>query len=76
MNKNEIEIIEIDSEFIKLDQLLKWANFTVTGAEAKGLILEGKVKVNGEVEMRRGKKIYTGDTVELGGQKITVKSRI
>ena len=48
MNKNEIEIIEIDSEFIKLDQLLKWANFNITGAKAKRLILEGKVKVNGE----------------------------
>ena len=53
-NKNdEIETVEINTEFIKLDQLLKWANFTASGVESKMFILNGDVKVNGEVETRR-----------------------
>ena len=71
----EIEMIIIDTEFIKLDQLLKWANFTSSGVEAKMYILDGQVKVNGETETRRGKKIYPGDTVEFNGEKITVRLR-
>ncbi len=69
----EVEIIEIKTEFIKLDQLLKWANFTSSGVEAKIYILDGLVKVNEEIETRRGKKIYPGDVVEFNGEKITVK---
>ncbi len=69
----EIEMVIIDTEFIKLDQLLKWANFTSSGVEAKMYILDGQVKVNGETETRRGKKIYPGDTVEFNGEKITVR---
>lgn len=70
-----IEMVIIDTEFIKLDQLLKWANFTSSGVEAKMYILDGQVKVNGETETRRGKKIYPGDTVEFNGEKITVRLR-
>lgn len=74
-NKNdEIEIVEINTEFIKLDQLLKWANFTASGVESKMFILNGEVKVNGEVETRRGKKIYDGYVVEFNGEKIKVKA--
>ena len=51
---DEIEIVEINTEFIKLDQLLKWANFTASGVESKMFILNGEVKVNGEIETRRG----------------------
>ena len=69
----EIEVIEIKTEFIKLDQLLKWANFVAVGTEAKMFIINGEVKVNGEVEVRRGKKIYSGDIVKFNGEKITVK---
>ena len=69
----EIEVIEIKTEFIKLDQLLKWANFVAVGTEAKMFIINGEVKGNGEVEVRRGKKIYSGDIVEFNGEKITVK---
>ena len=69
----EIEGIEIKTEFIKIDQLLKWANFVAVGTEAKMFIINGEVKVNGEVEVRRGKKIYSGDIVEFNGEKITVK---
>jgi len=71
---DEIEIIEINTEFIKLDQLLKWANFTASGVESKMFILNGEVKVNGEVETRRGKKIYDGYIVEFNGEKIKVKT--
>ena len=70
---DEMEIVEINTEFIKLDQLLKWANFTASGVESKMFILNGEVKVNGEVETRRGKKIYDGYIVEFNGEKIKVK---
>lgn len=70
-----IEIIEIKTEFIKLDQLLKWANLVGSGSEAKMFILNGGVKVNGEIELRRGKKIYEGDIVEFNNEKITVKTQ-
>lgn len=71
---DEVEVIEINTEFIKLDQLLKWANFTGSGVEAKMYILDGLVKVNDEIETRRGKKIYPGDIVEFNGEKITVET--
>ena len=71
---DEMEIVEINTEFIKLDQLLKWANFTASGVESKMFILNGEVKVNGEVETRRGKKIYDGYVVEFNGEKIKVKA--
>jgi len=71
---DEIEIVEINTEFIKLDQLLKWANFTASGVESKMFIMNGEVKVNGEVETRRGKKIYDGYVVEFNGEKIKVKA--
>ena len=70
---SEIEEIMINTEFIKLDQLLKWANFTGSGVEAKMFIQNGEVKVNDAVETRRGKKIYDGDVVEFAGEKIVIR---
>ena len=70
---NKIKEITINTEFIKLDQLLKWANFTGSGVEAKMFILNGEVKVNDAVETRRGKKIYDGDVVEFAGEKIVIR---
>ena len=70
---SEIEKITINTEFIKLDQLLKWANFTGSGVEAKMFIQNGEVKVNNAVETRRGKKIYDGDVVEFAGEKIVIR---
>lgn len=58
--------IKMNTEFIKLDSFLKWAGAVSQGSEAKAYILNGEVKVNGEVELRRGKKIYPGDKVEFG----------
>lgn len=60
-----MEIITINTEFIKLDQLLKFANLVENGADAKYLITNGYVKLNGETELRRGKKIYNSDLVEI-----------
>ena len=64
--------INIDSEYIKLDQCLKVADIASTGGDAKYLSQEGVVKVNGEVEMRRGKKLVPGDIVEVEGNQIKV----
>ena len=66
----------IHTEFIKLDQLLKWANLVESGAMAKMVILNGDVKVNGEIETRRGKKIYPGDVVEFNGEKIVMQKEV
>jgi len=51
---------------IRLDQFLKLSSLVGTGGEAKMLITDGLVWVNGEVETRRGRKLYKGDTVQLG----------
>ena len=60
-----MENITINTEFIKLDSLLKFAALVGTGGEAKYVIGEGMVKVNGEVCTMRGKKIYPGDKVDV-----------
>ena len=60
-----MEKITINTEFIKLDSLLKFAALVGTGGEAKFVISEGMVKVNGEVCTMRGKKIYPGDRVDF-----------
>lgn len=62
------EHIQITTEFIKLDSLLKFAGAVGTGGEAKEAIQAGDVTVNGEVCTMRGKKIRAGDVVELGGE--------
>ena len=64
--------IEIRDDFIKLGQLLKLANIVSDGAEAKLLIQDGEVKVNGEVDTRRGRKVYHGDMVSCKGREIRV----
>ncbi|NLJ41003.1 MAG: RNA-binding S4 domain-containing protein [Clostridiales bacterium] len=63
-----MEKIGIHTEFIKLNQLLKWAGIAHTGAHANEIIGEGLVQVNGEVETRRGRKIYDGDTILMKGE--------
>ena len=60
-----MEKIEIKTEFIKLDSFLKYAGVAENGAHAKEMILDGEVKVNGETELRRGKKLYKGDFVKI-----------
>lgn len=70
-----MEIINITSEYIKLDQLLKFAGICENGADAKSVITGGFVYVNGELETRRGKKLYGGEEVEvrLNDQTFSVK---
>lgn len=65
--------ISISTEFIKLDALLKFASMCGSGGEAKMLIQNGEVLVNGEVCTMRGKKIRSGDTVSLNGDEVTVE---
>lgn len=63
-----MEIISINTEFIKLGQALKLAAIVTSGVEAKFIIGEGQVTVNGEVEVRRGRKLYPGDEVDVEGE--------
>lgn len=63
--KLKLETIKITTDYIKLDQLLKFAGIVENGAVAKHTILEGLVKVNNEVCLQRGKKIHEGDIVTL-----------
>ncbi len=58
---------------IKLDQFLKFAGIVQTGGQAKMLIQAGEVRVNGEMETRRGRKLHNGDQVEVVGQILMVK---
>lgn len=60
-----MESITIKTEFIKLNQLLKWAGLAETGGHANEIIGQGLIKVNGQLETRRGRKIYNGDKVLL-----------
>ncbi|MDO7906155.1 S4 domain-containing protein YaaA [Paenibacillus sp. JX-17] len=62
-----MKIITINSEYIKLDQFLKLADCVPTGGMAKALLQEGQVKVNGEEEDRRGRKLYPGYKIEVEG---------
>lgn len=66
------EII-IKDDFIKLFQLLKYADMVGSGGEAKVAILDGLVKVNGDIEERKGKKIYKDDIVEFENEKVIIK---
>jgi len=59
--------VKIDTVHIKLDSFLKAVNAVSSGGEAKLLITGGEVKVNGETELRRGRKLYPGDRVEMAG---------
>ena len=65
--------IREEDEFIKLGQLLKLAGLVESGVDAKFVIQDGLVKVNGEVDTRRGRKIVSGDIVEYQGEKIQVE---
>ena len=68
-----MEIIKLREEFIKLGQALKAAGLVESGVEAKDVIQDGFVKVNGEVDTRRGKKLYDGDIVFFDGTEIKIE---
>ena len=65
--------ITIKDEYIKLGQALRLAGLVGSGVDAKFVIQDGQVKVNGEVDTRRGKKLYSGDNFEFEGTLVTVK---
>ncbi|MFG6349450.1 MAG: RNA-binding S4 domain-containing protein [Lachnospiraceae bacterium] len=67
-----MENITIKDDFIKLGQALKLAGLVSSGIEAKIVVQDGEVKVNGETDTRRGRKLYTGDIFEYNGSKVTV----
>ncbi len=65
--------MKIDTEYIKLDSFLKAVDAVSSGGEAKVLIAEGHVLVNGAVELRRGRKLYRGDRVRAEGKDFIVE---
>lgn len=67
------ETIQITTEFIRLDALLKFAGVMETGGEAKEAVQGGRVLVNGQVCTQRGKKLRPGDTVDLDGVSLTLR---
>lgn len=68
-----MEVIKLRDEFIKLGQALKAAGFVESGVEAKDVIQDGLVTVNGEVDTRRGRKLYDGDIVVFDGEEIKIE---
>ena len=68
-----MEIIKLRDEYIKLGQAIKAANLVGSGVEAKFVIQDGLVKVNGQVEVQRGKKLLDGDIVEFEGYTIKIE---
>ncbi len=69
-----MEVIKLRDEFIKLGQALKAAGFVESGVEAKDVIQDGLVSVNGEIDIRRGRKLYDGDVVIFEGKEIKIVS--
>lgn len=67
------ESVKITTEFIKLDALLKFASMVNSGGEAKMLIQDGQILVNGEVCTMRGKKIRSGDRVTFGDKEVVIE---
>jgi len=65
--------MKIDTDHIKLDSFLKAENLVASGGEAKILIAEGAVRVNGVVELRRGRKLRPGDRVQVGDETLLVE---
>ena len=65
--------ITIRDDYIKLGQALKLAGLAENGAHAKELIAQGAVTVNGEVDLRRGRKCRAGDVIACGGKQVTVQ---
>ena len=68
-----MEIIKLREDYIKLGQALKASGLVDSGVEAKSVILEGLVKVNGEIELKRGKKLYKDDVVEFNNKIIKIE---
>ena len=75
-NGVDMKTIQIKDEFIKLGQALKLAGMAESGVDAKVMIQEGMIRVNGEEELRRGKKLKDGDLVEYKGEQFQIKGSV
>ena len=69
-----MEVIPLKEDYIKLGQALKAANLVDSGGEAKAVIQDGLVRVNGEADTRRGKKLVAGDLVEYNGKTVKIEA--
>ena len=68
-----MEVIKLRDDHIKLGQALKAAGLVESGVMAKEVIVEGQVRVNGETDTRRGRKLYAGDIVTFNGEEIRIE---
>lgn len=68
-----MQVIKLREEYIKLGQALKAAGLVESGVDAKFAIQDGLVRVNGEVEVQRGKKLFAGDTITFEGETIRIE---
>lgn len=68
-----METLRLRDDFIKLGQALKAVGYVDSGIEAKEVIIDGLVKVNGEIDTRRGRKLYDGDVVQYDGKEIKIQ---
>lgn len=68
-----MEVIKLRDDHIKLGQALKAAGFVESGVMAKEVIVDGQVRVNGETDTRRGRKLYAGDIVTFNGEEIRIE---
>ena len=68
-----MEVIKLRDDHIKLGQALKAAGLVESGVMAKELIVDGQVRVNGETDTRRGRKLYAGDIVTFNGEEIRIE---
>lgn len=68
-----MDVIKLRDEFIKLGQALKAAGLVESGAEAKEVIVNGLVRVNGETDIRRGRKLYAGDIITFNGEEVKIE---
>jgi ribosome-associated protein len=71
---SDVRQVRLRDESIRLGQFLKLADLVDTGADAKGVLAAGLVRVNGEVESRRGRQLADGDVVELSGRRVVVST--
>ena len=69
-----MEVIHLKEDYIKLGQALKAANLVDSGGQAKAVIQDGLVRVNGEADTRRGKKLVAGDLVEYNGKTVKIEA--
>ena len=69
----DMRVIKLRDEYIKLGQALKAAGLVESGVEAKEVILDGLVEVNGKIDVRRGRKLYAGDIVTFDGESIKIE---